>query len=358
MKRACHAFAYFAVMGLVVAALPAAAQAPQLQAILSKDVARASDHPLSGRYKDSILLAQTVQAFDEIVLPSGPAEGKTYARDRQRFTSTMHARGKITRSIYLAPPERSSLEVMTNFVETVAGKGFETVFQCAAAACGESFHILKYRWDKPETKVVGANYENLRKHVIDAVFNDLNDVRYTLFKKSGPEGDTIVAIYGGQNRGGAFGNYSDAIRGRVSVLVEIVEPRAMERRMEMVSAAEIGGKVMAEGRAVFYGILFDFDKAEIKPESEPQLAEMAKFLQSNPQVRVYIVGHTDSKGGLDYNIALSARRADAVVQALASRHQVDMKRLSPRGLGPLAPVTSNRSEDGRARNRRVEMVEQ
>lgn len=343
---------------LSVSVPPAAAQSPQLQAILDKDVGRAGDHPFTGRYKDSVLIAQTVEAFNEITLPSGPAEGKTFARDRQRFTASVQVQGKVTRSIYLAPAERSSLEVMTNFVEAVAAKGFEPVFQCSAAACGESFHILKYRWDKPETKVVGPNYENLRKHVIDAVFNDLHDVRYTLFKKSGADGDSYVALYGGQNRGGAFGTYSDAIRGRVSVLVEVVEPRALERRMEMVSAAEIGGKVASEGRAVFYGIEFDFDKSEIKPGSEPQLVEMAKFLRDNPQLRVFIVGHTDSKGGLDYNLGLSARRAESVVQALSGRHKIDANRLQPRGLGPLAPLASNRSDEGRARNRRVEMVEQ
>jgi outer membrane protein OmpA-like peptidoglycan-associated protein len=132
----------------------------------------------------------------------------------------------------------------------------------------------------------------------------------------------------------------------------------MERRMVVLSAADIGGKVAAEGRAVFYGILFDFDKAEIKPESEPQLAEMAKFLQANAAARVFIVGHTDNKGALDYNVGLSGRRAEAVVKALSSKYGVDVRRLTPRGLGPLAPVTRNRSEDGRARNRRVEMVEQ
>ena len=114
----------------------------------------------------------------------------------------------------------------------------------------------------------------------------------------------------------------------------------------------------AEGRAVFYGILFDFDKAEVKPESEGQLAEMAKFLQANAAARVFIVGHTDNKGTLDYNVGLSSRRAEAVVKALSSKYGVDARRLTPRGLGPLAPVTSNRNEDGRAKNRRVEMVEQ
>ena len=104
------------------------------------------------------------------------------------------------------------------------------------------------------------------------------------------------------------------------MLVEIVEPRAMDRNMVVVSAAEIGGNVVSEGKAVFYGIEFDFDRAEIKPESESQLGEMAKNLQGNPQTHVFVIGHTDNKGTLDYNLGLSGRRAAAVVKALAGSY--------------------------------------
>jgi OOP family OmpA-OmpF porin len=191
----------------------------------------------------------------------------------------------------------------------------------------------------------------------DQIFTSMTDLRYARFKKSAPEGDSYFAVYGAIHNGNA-NEYQRALAGRAGVLVEIVEPRAMERRMVVVSAAEISGKVMSEGKAVFYGIQFDFDRANIKSESEPQLAEMAKFMQGNPSTRVFIIGHTDNKGTLDYNLGLSNRRAAAVVQALAGRYGVDRKRLTPRGLGPLAPVASNRTEEGQAKNRRVEMVEQ
>lgn len=333
-----------------------AAPGPEVLALFSKDVAGASDHPLSGRYQGSALLAQTQKAFDELALPSAPAEGKSFSSDK-KFSAVITAQGKVTRSIYVAPQGRSSLEVITNFTDFVAAKGFEPVFRCAGEQCGESFPLLKYRWDKPESKVLGQNYEHIRKLMVDAVFDQLVDLRYALFKKTSADGDTYVAIYGGLHRGGSFGGFSGALQDRVGVLVETVEPRAMDRRMTVVSAAEIGGKVASEGKAVFYGILFDFDKAEIKPESEPQLAEMAKFLKDNAQLRGFVVGHTDNKGALDYNVSLSNRRADSVVKALAQRG-IDPKRLTPRGLGPLAPVASNRTEDGQAKNRRVELVEQ
>jgi outer membrane protein OmpA-like peptidoglycan-associated protein len=346
-----------ATFAAVLLPLPSYAVDAQVLAFFNKDLPGASDSPLTGRYAGSFILARTQKAFDEIKLPSGPAQGATYSDDK-KFSSVITAQGTVTRSIYIAPEGRSSLEVTSNFADALAAKGFEPVFRCSGDACGESFVVLKYRWDKPETKVLGNNYEQLRQLLVDAVFDELVDVRYSLFKKTVAEGDTYVAVYGGVHRGGSFGDYSAALADRPGVLLEIVEPRKMDKRMEMVSAEEIGGDLAKQGKAIFYGIQFAFDKADIKPESESQLAEMAKFMKANAQLRAFIIGHTDNKGTLDYNVSLSNRRADAVVKALATRYSIDAKRMTARGLGPLSPVATNRSEDGQAKNRRVELVEQ
>jgi OOP family OmpA-OmpF porin len=346
------------LLTMTVSALGMLAQgSPEARALFAKDVAKSADSPLTGRYAGSVILAQTVKDFDELTLPTGPAVGETYDNNK-KFKSTVTAQGRVTRTIYIAPLGRSALEVTTNFAETIAAKGFQPVFRCSGPACGPSFTYLKYRWDRPETKVLGTNYEHTRKLMVDAAFDQMVDLRYTLFKKTEGGADSYIALYSGLHRGGQFGDFSAALADRTGVLVEIVEPRAMDRRMVVVNAAEIGGKVASEGRAVFYGIEFDFDKADLKPASATQLAEMAKFLKSNAAARVYIVGHTDSKGSLDHNLTLSTQRAQSVVNALVTQYGIDTKRLIPRGLGPLAPVASNRSEAGQAKNRRVEMVEQ
>ncbi len=353
-----HALPVAALAGMLAHTPPIAAQRPDVEVLLTRDVRGAVDNPLTGRYEGSVLFAQTTKAFDEITLPSGPAQGKTYKPAEQKFAATVTAQGRVTRSIYIAPAGRSPLEVTANFVDALTAKGFAPVFRCTANACGESFEMLKYSVDKPETHVLGQGYEHLRALFIRSnLFIHLTDIRYALYKKPAPEGDSYVAIYGAVHSG-TQNEFQRALGGRVGVLVEIVEPRAMDRKMVVVSASEIGGKVASEGKAVFYGIEFDFDKADIKPESEPQLAEMAKYLQANPQTQVFVIGHTDNKGTLDYNLGLSGRRADAVVKALAGTHRIDAKRMTPRGLGPLAPVATNRTDDGRAKNRRVELVEQ
>jgi outer membrane protein OmpA-like peptidoglycan-associated protein len=112
-----------------------------------------------------------------------------------------------------------------------------------------------------------------------------------------------------------------------------------------------------KGHIALYGIYFDTDKAVVKPESRPTLDEMAKLLNGQPQLRVFIVGHTDSQGSYEHNMTLSRQRAEAVAAALASSYRIARGRLYTAGLGYLAPVASNHTEAGRALNRRVELVE-
>ena len=87
------------------------------------------------------------------------------------------------------------------------------------------------------------------------------------------------------------------------------------------------------------------------------LKEIVKLLKNNQSLKLYVVGHTDSEGQLDYNITLSEKRAIAVVKVFTSTYNINTKRLTPKGLGPLSPVASNRSPKGREKNRRVELVE-
>lgn len=344
---------------LAASVLTAAAQGqfdPRYVAILQADAPRAADLPWLGRYTGSHLLGQTTKAFDELRLPSGPATGKTF-ESTKAFSSVTTVAGKVTRTVYVSPLGRSSLEVYANYKEAAEKAGYVTVFECAREACGESFPVLKYNWQDKSAQPLADGYEQIRQLLINAVFDRVLDPRYVLMKKSAPEGDSHLALYAGLNKGGGMGTYSDMLTDRVSVLVEVVEPRAMDRSMEVISAAKIGSSIAAKGKEIFYGIQFDTDKADIKPASAPQIGEMVAFLTANPAVRVFVVGHTDNQGKLDYNVGLSNRRAEALVKALTARG-IAPARLVPRGLGPLAPVASNRTEDGRAQNRRVEMVEQ
>jgi OmpA-OmpF porin, OOP family len=148
----------------------------------------------------------------------------------------------------------------------------------------------------------------------------------------------------------------DTAWGRGYVLT-IVEKQAMAQEV-LASAETFGTGLKATGHVEVPGIFFDTGKAELKPESDAAVAEVAKLLKTDPALKVYVVGHTDNVASLDLNAKLSQARAEAVVQALVGKHGIPAGRLIGRGVGPLAPVASNQSEDGRAKNRRVELVKQ
>ncbi len=137
----------------------------------------------------------------------------------------------------------------------------------------------------------------------------------------------------------------------------IVEKEAMKQDI-LADARQMASDIGASGKVALYGIYFDTDKSVVKPESGPTLKEIAQLLKENPSLKVYVVGHTDGTGDFAHNRKLSEARAQAVVKELTGKHGVAVSRLKADGVGPLAPVVSNRTEEGRAKNRRVELVKQ
>ena len=138
--------------------------------------------------------------------------------------------------------------------------------------------------------------------------------------------------------------------------LDIVEAKPMETNMVTVSAGEMASGIAATGSVALYGILFDTRSAVVKPESMPTLDEVSKLLKAQPTLRLLVVGHTDNVGTFEFNMDLSQRRAASVVQILTSKLGIDPKRLTPVGVSFASPVASNRTEDGKSKNRRVQLV--
>ncbi len=137
----------------------------------------------------------------------------------------------------------------------------------------------------------------------------------------------------------------------------IVEKQAMVQEVT-ANADFFKSGLNSTGHVEVPGIFFDTGKSILKPESDAAVAEVAKLLQADAALKVYVVGHTDNVAALDLNMKLSQARAEAVVQALVTKHGIAAARLTGRGAGPLCPVASNDAEEGRAKNRRVELVKQ
>ncbi|MCX5820361.1 MAG: OmpA family protein [Deltaproteobacteria bacterium] len=196
------------------------------------------------------------------------------------------------------------------------------------------------RSKEPSGLAVVRNYENAIKSVSGTVlFIDKNRVVNGKIVKDGKEIWTQVE------------------KGNGLIWLTIVEKAGMAQDI-VANADAFGNDIKSKGHATVYGIYFDTGKSEVKSESQAALQEVAKLLSNDPSLKLLVVGHTDSVGQLEANMKLSQARAEAVVQALTKSHGVAATRLKAQGAGPIAPVVTNRTEEGRAKNRRVELVEQ
>jgi OOP family OmpA-OmpF porin len=197
----------------------------------------------------------------------------------------------------------------------------------------------------PSGLQVIRNYENALKKIGGAkVYQDNSYEIWLQLDKAGKTFRVYVDSWHGGGKGETYG-------------LTIVEKEAMAQEI-VADIKSLMSDIQATGHASVYGIYFDFDKADIKPESESAIKEIAKLLQQNTGLKLYVVGHTDNVGTIDYNMKLSKARADAVVRELVTKYKVSSERLKAYGVGSLAPVASNKTDEGRAKNRRVELVEQ
>jgi outer membrane protein OmpA-like peptidoglycan-associated protein len=136
--------------------------------------------------------------------------------------------------------------------------------------------------------------------------------------------------------------------------VTSVLAKQMEQKME-ANAAGWADAINNTGRVSIYGINFDTGKATIRPDSEPALKEVIALLQNNPSWAMVVAGHTDNVGTRELNWTLSKQRAESVIGWLATKG-IDKSRLISAGFGDTRPLVDNGTEDGRAKNRRVDLV--
>lgn len=144
--------------------------------------------------------------------------------------------------------------------------------------------------------------------------------------------------------------------GGQGIELTIIEEKAMEQYV-VADADALAKEISLSGKVAVYGIHFDTGKAVVKPDSKKALDEIAKLLKEDTGFKIYVVGHTDSVGQFNSNMSLSMARAEAVVEALVKQYGIDSGRLKAHGVGPLVPASTNRSDEGRTANRRVELVE-
>lgn len=169
-------------------------------------------------------------------------------------------------------------------------------------------------------------------------------------------GGTLGAIIGkkagntavGAIIGGAIGGTAGAFIGR-----------KMDRQAEEIQQNVPGAEVIKTGEGLIVkftdGILFDFNKSDLKSAGISNVASLAATMKNNPETNIMVIGHTDNVGSDSYNLSLSERRAQSV-KSLAVANGVSASRITISGKGKAEPIADNSTEDGRAQNRRVEIV--
>jgi outer membrane protein OmpA-like peptidoglycan-associated protein len=288
-----------AVLVLTLAALPAQAQ------MLEVEPYAGSEERQGDRIEEAFGTSQRVTGFADGAVLAEPFEGRVSLR---RFEN---------------PPEKSTLEILENYRQALEAEGL--VIDWTFTSRSECGNQSDGGWR-------GRNGMNLGIG---------SDVRY---------------LTGTMTFEGAVVHVSVGVETK-NHYVQVLQADAMATGQVTVTDAEaMAAAIDAEGRIALDNIYFDFGSAVLLPESDAALAEIGRLLADRPDLQVYVVGHTDSVGTLEANLALSRDRAQAVVTALETRFAVAGGRAVPAGVGPLAPVASNGTDAGRALNRRVEIV--
>lgn len=210
---------------------------------------------------------------------------------------------------------------------------------------GHKYSILykiKSGSSDPGALKIVRNVQDALKKIGGKVINDdsFNKTSTIVVKKEGKESWIEVRAYSG-----------------IMYRITIVEREIMEQEI-FADANAMGNDINNSGHVSVYGIFFDTGKSDLKPESDSAIVQIAILITKNAALKIYVVGHTDNVGSFDANMQLSKNRADEVVKTLVARHGIAADRLRSYGISSLSPVASNDTEEGKAKNRRVELVKQ
>lgn len=234
----------------------------------------------------------------------------------------------------------SSFEILRPLRDQLTDAGFELVFLCATDACGGfDFRLNAGVMPAPDMHV------------------NLADFRYLAARRTDAEGRTeLLSLL--VSRSGGAGHVQVTRVGPADPDRPIAAATGTPLRAERTPQAtgSLVADLEATGHAVLADLTFETGSAQLAQGEYASLAALADYLRANPDRVVALVGHTDSVGSLEGNITLSRRRAASVLERLVSDHGIPRRQLDAQGMGYLAPVASNLTEEGREANRRVEVI--
>ena len=319
-----------------------------LTAADAADLAGSKDPVGLRRFEGSDIIHYATSPNDQYFLARGqgaPGAG---------FEKAERIEGATVRVVYKAPLGTSSLEVFRAYQQMLASLGFEETFKLDTG----TLYALSAK-DFQQRFYFQADYAARRDHE-DTPFQDAKS-QYYLTARLVRDGQIVnAAIYVAESDGL---EWQEPTAGRPIVIrlgqpvigVDVISSGQAEQRMVVVKATDMAKALTDTGKIDIYGIYFDTDRTDLKPESKSTLEEVAKLLKADPSLRLEVAGHTDNTGAPAHNMQLSAGRAAAVVNALVAAYGVERARLQAKGYGDGKPVAPNDTDQNRAKNRRVEL---
>ena len=252
--------------------------------------------------------------------------------------------GQVRQSAWhIRQPGIATLELLAPLRDQLAAQGFSILYECEAADCGGfDFRFATPTLPEPEMHV------------------DLGDYRFLAAERAG---EAVGLLISRSSTLGFVQMAHVASAGTAAPASPLPQnsPDQTVTAIRPIAAIQAGtsdviGALQAGGSVILPGVNFASGSGALPEASYPVLDDLAAWLQDHPKARIAIIGHTDASGGLEGNIALSRKRAEAVRQYLLGQQKIAPARVEAEGVGYLAPIASNQSDDGRAQNRRVEVM--
>ncbi|MFT5065888.1 MAG: OOP family OmpA-OmpF porin [Yoonia sp.] len=271
---------------------------------------------------------EVTRALDSYAMPIGPWSDGVLPQQT--------VEGQFTQQAWtIAATGLTTLQLIRPLRDQLRNDGFDVVYECRDQDCGGfDFRFQTDVLPPPEMQV------------------NLVDFRYLAARKA--EGSELISVLASRSARAGFVQITRV--GPTTTVVATANAAPLGELDEIVPTGDLGANLAQTGRAVLSGLEFQTGSSKLGAGPFDTLQALADFLAAQPDMQVALVGHTDATGALDGNIALSKRRARSVLERLASNYGVSRSQLDAQGMGYLAPIASNLTQDGRTTNRRVEVI--
>ena len=290
----------------------------------TNDIDGAKDYPLVSRFQGAFIAWNQVKNFDRYYMLSL----KDNKLDKYEID------GKITRIQYESQKEHSVFEIYKSYENALKNAGFKILLMLDKTNCGVNLQEQLYNGEFNGLNAL-TDRESLKPSYRDGEFT------YLSAKKKINGKDIYVVVF--------ISNWDYPL-----ITFDAIEVQSMDKGL--VSVKDLETDLSQNGHIAIYDIHFDTGQSSIKAESSQALKNIAEYLNAHQDEKFLIVGHTDNTGEFDSNIKLSTERAEAVIQELRSKYSVKPEQLKAFGDGQTAPVATNSTDEGRSKNRRVEIV--